>query len=249
MPGQTGQKDQALTSGRIAYGYDGTNSFPLLIDSSGRIILPASTVAIGKVDVRNTETIQTELYAAASLAASSQALSSVISLIGIKQATFFIDHGRAATGAFGTNGTEYRIEGSQKAAGNDTWVPLVSYLAQSAVAMSAAASGNHAAGAGTITILSGTATAAGSLLFWANTASAGSSEWLKVTAITGTASFNIQDALTNAQSAAVSIYSQAERIPLSLNVESITRARVVINNNASGTTQAIYSRIACITEL
>ena len=53
----------------------------------------------------------------------------------------------------------------------------------------------------------------------------------------------------NAQSAAVSIYSQAERIPLSLNVESITRARVVINNNASGTTQAIYSRIACITEL
>ena len=249
MPAQTGQKNQALITGRIAYGYDGTDAYPFKVNTSGHIIIGAGTAAAGTVAVSNIETIQTELYAAASLAASSQAASTILSLVGIKRATFFIDHGRAATTAFGTNGTEYRIEASQKASGNDTWVPIASLLADSAVAQSCAASGNHAAGAGTITILSGTAVAIGDEIFWANSATPGNSEWMRVTAVSGTASFNILYPLTYAQSAAVSMYTKAQRIPLSLNVEAITRARVIVNNNASGTTLAVYSRVAAITEL
>ena len=247
MPGQTGQKDQALISGRITYGYDGTNAYPLKVDSSGQLILPASTVAIGKVDTRVTETIQTEMVAISSIAASVQVVSAALSLVGVKKATFLIDHARAGSAAFGTNGTEYRIEVSQKAAGNETWRTLASVLASSAVAQTCASSGNYAAGAGTITILSGTALTLGDVYFWLNGAAA-SCEWLKVSAISGTVNFNILDGLTNAQAAASAIVGGAQQFVLTVDVEAITRARVVVNNNASGTSQAIYSRAACITE-
>ena len=246
MP-QKGAANQDLISGRLVYGYDGTDTRAIKVNTDGAIILPASTVNIGEVDTLVTETIQTELLGITSIAASVQQLSSTLSVVGIKKATFFIDHARAGSAAFTVNGTEYRIEASQKAAGNETWRTLASVLASSVVAQTCAASGNYAAGAGTITILSGTALTLGDVYFWLNGAAA-SSEWLKVTAISGTASFNIQDGLTNAQAAASAIVGKAEHFVLVADMEPITRVRVVVNNNASGTTQAIYSRIACITE-
>ena len=223
--------NQVLITGRKGYVWDSTNWRPQLADTAGAI------------QTSNLETIQTELYAAASLAASSQAASTVLSLIGVKRAMFFIDHGRAGSAAFGTNGTEYRVEVSQQATGNDTWRSLASVLASSAVAATLASSGTHAVGAGTITILSGTAAVRDTLYLFQT----GTIEWMRSTAVSGTASFNILDALTYAH-AAGTISAGAEQFVLSLNVEAVTRARVAINNNASGTTQAIYSRVACITE-
>ena len=246
MP-DTGQTNQALITGRIVYGYDGSNAYPLKVNTSGEPILPASTVNIGEVDTLVTETIQTELLAITSIAASVQQISTTLSLVGIKKATFFIDHARASSAAFSTNGTEYRIEASEKAAGNETWRTLASVLASSAVAQTCAASGNYTAGAETITILSGTALTLGDVYFWINGAAA-SAEWMKVRAISGTASFTILDGLTNAQAAASAIVGLAEHFVLFLDVEPITRVRVVVNNNASGTAQAIYARVACITE-
>ena len=246
MP-DTGQTNQALITGRIAYGYDGSNAYPLKVNSSGEPILPASTVNIGEVDTLITETIQTELLAITSIAASTQQASTILSMVGIKKATIFIDHARAGSAAFGTQGTEYRVEASQKAAGNDTWRTLASVVASSAAAQTCASSGNYTVGAATITILSGTALTLGDKYFWVNGAAA-SCEWMRVAAISGTASFTIQDGLTNAQAAASAIVGKAEHFVVSLDVESITRLRAMANNNASGTTQAIYARIACITE-
>ena len=219
-------------TGRKGYVWDGTNWRPQLADTAGAAKLS------------NVETIQTELVSAQSIAASTNVASTVLSLIGIKKATFFLDHGRAGSAAFGTNGTEYRIEVSQQASGNDTWRSLASVLASSAVAATLASSGTHAAGAGTITILSGTAAVLDTLYLFQT----GTIEWLRSTTVSGTASFTLLDALTYAH-AAGTISAGAEHWALTLNVEAITRARVVINNNASGTSQAIYSRVACITEL
>ena len=39
MPG-TGQKDQALITGRIAYGWDGSNAYPLKANSAGYLATP-----------------------------------------------------------------------------------------------------------------------------------------------------------------------------------------------------------------
>ena len=235
--------NQVLLTGRKGYVWDGTDWRPQASNTAGHIILGAGTAAAGTVAVSNVETIQTELYAAASVAASTNVASTVLSLVGVKRATFFIDHGRAGSAAFGTNGTEYRIEVSEQASNNDTWRSIASILASSAVAATLASSGSHAAAAGTITILSGTAAVRDTLYLFQT----GTLEWMRSTTVSGTASFDILDGLTYAH-AAGTISAGAEHFVLSLNVEAITRARVVINNNASGTTQAIAARIACITE-
>lgn len=244
-----GQIDKTENLGKIIYLTDGTNFFPVEASTAAnstmaRLVLGASTANIGDIDVLNTETILTELRAAGTLAASTVVLSSTISVAGVKRATVFIDHSRAATAAFTTNGTEYRVDISQKASGNDTWRALASVLASSAVAASAAASSDCAAGTTLVTITSGTAIPANDNICFTS----GTIEWVRSTIATGTASFNIIDGTTYGHASATGLFGSAEHFVVSLNLEAATRLRVVINNQASAGTQPIVSRIACITE-
>jgi hypothetical protein len=235
--------DQVLQTGRLAYGDDGTNQYPVKVDSSGNITIGASTASIIK-------TVQTELMASSVVAASTMVKSSELSLTGIKQATFFIDHGRATTVAFGAlGGTNYIIQGSEKAIGNDTWRALTTFVCSSAAASSALSSGAVAPLATTITILSGTAFVENDLIMWANTAAPSTStEWARVMAVATTVSFTVLDPVTYAQGSTVVITNQAEHFVHTLNTRSLVRARVVVNNTA-GTTAIIRSRIAAITEV
>lgn len=206
--------------------------------------LAGNTAGVGSLNVISTPTVQTALLAAQTIAASTNVLSSTVSVSGVKRVTVFIDHARAATAAFGTNGTEYRVEVSAQTSGNDTWSPIASVLCASAVAASAAASSNCAAGTTLVTITSGTAIPANEWIAFTS----GTIEWVRSTIATGTASFNILDGTTYGHASATGIFAGAEKFILSLNVEAQTRMRTVVNNLASGTSQNIASRIAYITE-
>ncbi len=208
--------------------------------------LPAGTNNIGDVDVVSTETIQTELLAITAVAADAQQKSSELSLVGIKKAAVFIDHGRTAATAFVGAGTEYRVEVSEKATGNDTWRTIASHVCGIATASQITADGAEAIGQ-TVIEIGATTPAVGDILFWEN-ATLALSEWMKVVAIAAGTTFTILDGLTNAQAAAKLIYNQAEQRVLLLDVEAYTRMRVVVNNNNGSTNVAIKSRIACITE-
>ena len=84
--------------------------------------VPYHLVAIGK-------TIETELQAIVAVAADAQSISSTLTLTDMRKVAIFIDHGRDATSAFVGAGTEYRVEVSEKATGNDTWRPIASATA------------------------------------------------------------------------------------------------------------------------
>jgi len=238
-----GQSNQTLITGRTAYGFDGTNAYPLKVAGSANL-------GILETDTRNTETIQTELLAATSIAASTETISTVLSVVGVKQALIFIDHGRASTAAFGGNGTEYAVQVSQKASGDETWRTIASVLASSVAAASALSATSVLAGTSVVGITSGTNFAVGDIIVVANTTTPANIEWCTVKAISGTANFTIRDALTYdiAAGTAQTMYTKAEHFTLNLDVAAATRIRVVANNIASGTTNAVYSRIACITE-
>jgi hypothetical protein len=232
-----GRVDQTLITGRTAYGKASDGRFyPVTVDANGNIV---QSIA---------QTVQTELLASSAVAASVVIKSSELSLTGVRQATFFIDHGRSTTVGFGAlGGTNYMIQGSEKATGNDTWRTLATFVASSAGASSALSSGAVAAAATSITILSGTAFVAGDFIMWANTAApATSTEWARVTTVTGTASFTVMDGMTNAQGSTVVITNQAEHFVVTVDTGSLTRVRVVVNNT-TGTTAIIRSRIAAIT--
>ena len=238
MAAGQGNKDQILQTGRLAYGKASDGHFyPITVDADGNIQIPSN------------ETIQTELLASSAIAASVMVKSSELSLLGVKQATFFIDHGRTTEVAFGAlGGTNYLIQASEKAAGNDTWRTLATFVANSAACSTALSSGAVTAAQTSIVILSGTAFVVNDLIMWANTAAPSSStEWARVVTVTGTASFTILDGMTNAQGSTVVITNKAEHFVVTVDVGSLTRARVVVNNTA-GTTAIIRSRIAAITE-
>lgn len=221
-----GETNKIMPQGNLVYGLAGDgNAYPFPIN----------------------KTIQTELLTATTIAASTQTKSSVVSLTGATKVIFYIDHGRASTAAFGTQGTEYRVETSQKASGNDAWVVAATVTCASTVCLAIASSAAGTVAQTSIVITSGTAPTLGDLVSVANTATPANTEWLKVASVTGTASFTILDGLTYAYAAADTIFTQAERRTIAIDNAAYSRARIVINNNNSGTTQAIRSRIACIT--
>ena len=213
--------------------------------------LAAILAAFGAVTIAETtitKTIETELLGITLVAAGAQQLSAELALTNMKKATIYIDHGRTATTAFVVAGTEYRIEASQKATGNDTWRTIASVECIITAATAITADGNEAAGQTLIEIGANTP-AIGDILFWQKTApNLAQSEWMKVVAIVGGTSFTIPDGLTNAQLAAEIIYNKAEQFVLSLDVSSFTRLRVVVNNNNGTTNVEVASRIAAITQ-
>ena len=212
-----------------------------------KTVAVASTVTAGTVAVSNIETIETELIAPVLVAGSTQVLSSTLSVVGVKQGTFIIDHAKASTAAFTTNGPEYRIEVSAESTNDDTWRPLASFVAGSAVAASAAASSDVAAGTTLIKITSGTAMVLGDIVCFTNPAS--SAEWTRATVVTGTASYVPQDATRFGHASATGIFGGGEHFVASVDLESVTRVRVVVNNNNSSGTQPIVARAALITAL
>ncbi len=231
-PSGMGNVNQTLITGRTTYVYDGTDLRPTRGDTDGNIKVSA------------VKTVETELRAAAAIAASTQALSSVLDLAGIKKATFIIDHARGNTVAFTDPGTEYRIETSAKATGNDAWAAMTTWSASSAACSSAAASSDCAAGTTIVKITSGTAMVASGWICFTS----GTIEWVKPVAVSGTASFTVQDATTYAHVSATGMFSGAEKFVVSIDAEPHIRARVVTNNNASASTNPIFNRISCITE-
>ena len=246
-PSGMGNPNQALPTGRTVYVYDGTDLIPLKANTAGEIVLGAGTATAGTVAVSNIEAIGTEMMGIRIVAASTVVASTIQSLIGAKQATFFIDHGRGSTVNFAGSGTNYLIQGSQKAAGNDTWRTLATFEADSAACSSALSSGAIAPAATVIVILSGTAFVRNDIVFIADTTAATASEWVRVIQPTGTASFTILDGAGTAHASTEVLYNKGEQFTVTVDCSSLTRARVVVNNNPSATNQPIYSRVAVIT--
>ncbi len=195
--------------------------------------------------------IETELLGITKVAANAQQLSSELDLSdNLKNAvSILVDIGRTATTAFVGAGVEIRVEVSEKASGNDAWVPIATHACEIVAASQITADGNEAAGS-TVIECGATLPAAGDIIFWEHTTLA-NSEWGKVVTIVsigGSESFTLQDGLTNAQLAAKSIYNKGEHIVFLLDCSIYTRLRVVINNNNGATNAQVAARVAAITK-
>lgn len=199
----------------------------------------------GKINIAPAvKTIQTELLAITAVAANAQQKSSTLDVSSIDKAAIFIDHARDIATAFVGNGTEYRIEVSEKATGNDSWRTLYSVVCGIATASSIVMDAQEAAGQ-TLIEIGATTPTVGDYVFFKN-AAIGNSEWGKVVAINAGVSFTLQDGLTNTQ-AAITLFNKAEQFVLNLDLKVATRLRVVVNNSKGTTNRAIVSRIAIIT--
>lgn len=192
---------------------------------------------------KTSKAINPELLAITAVAANLQQKSSTLDLTNIKQATIFIDHARDAAAAFVGAGTEYRIEVSEKSSGNDTWRTITSVVCDITAASSIVMDADEAVDQ-TLIEIGATTPAVNDIVFFKN-ATLANSEWGKVVAINAGVTFTLLDGLTNAQ-AAITLFNKAEQFVITLDTKSLTRLRVIVNNNNGSTNQNIVSRIAAI---
>lgn len=207
-----------------------------------------STKVALMVDKIITKSIQAELKAITAVAADAQSVSSTLDLSGqIKKVTILIDHAKDNASASVGQGTEYVIQVSEKASGNDTWRTLTSFTAAITVPVSVVTDAEEAAGQ-TVIEISAVLPAVGDILFFKH-ATIGSSEWANIVAVVsaGAAStITLESGLTTTQ-AQGTYYTQGELFVVVLDVEAITRLRVVCNNMKGTTNRAVVWRCAAIT--
>lgn len=190
-----------------------------------------------------TKTIQTELKAVTNVSAGAQSISSVLDVSSVFGVAIYIDVSPEATN---TPGTEFRIETSQKASGDDTWVPIAGTVSTTATVNSHAVDGTENAGATVIEETTTTGLALGQYIFLKNT-TLGNSEWNKLVALAASTSFTLLDALTNAQTGST-WYNRGERFPpFNIDCSYYKRLRVVCNNNYGSSPVAVNWRCAVTT--
>src|SRR3989304_8383665 len=148
------------------------------------------------------KTIQTELLIITAVAAGAQQLSSVGDISGKYQATVFIDHAKdnSDVAAMVGNGAEYRVQVSQKASGNDTWVDLPGGTVESAITASPAIAMDAEETAGATQIETGATLAVKNDWVFFKNATIANSEWGRVVSVVatgGSESFTLQAGLTN----------------------------------------------------
>lgn len=201
------------------------------------------------MSVAKSKIIETELQAIYIVAADEQKISSTLDLTEIGKVSIFVDHAKHAAGAAVGQGTEYSIQVSQKATGNDTWIPVQAFTASiTAPTAMLTDAGNNA---GVTSILIGSAVPPiGDIVFFYHYSTLASSEWAKIVGrgATGGAEYVYLENGLTAYQAAGYVYGYGERWGLlNIDVAAMTRLRVVCNNTLGTTNQKIIWRAAAIT--
>ena len=151
----------------------------------------------------------------------------------LRAIAFNILVGRAGGTAYTLNYPTLRIEASGKAAGNDTWIPLLAL--QPAVGASIAnttLNGAVSAGATTCVVTSATNIVRGDLLFLGHTTLTANYELVRIQTVSGT-TLTFEEACTNAHDTGALVTDQADVFFPAFDVSTFSRMRVVINNEGN----------------
>lgn len=183
-----------------------------------------------------TKTIQTAPIALQSVASGAVVLSSAIDVSSKFAGQVFIHFGRRATTAL-TLPTTFRVEASATASGDGHWYPIAVVSTEVAAAESEAVSGTVSSGTKVITVASTTNLAAGDSIYIDNGTIA-NSEWARIKSIVSNTSVTIEDNLVNAQTGAT-IYDQAQIIPILVDLSTVSRIRIVVDNSVAGQAVAV----------
>jgi len=192
-----------------------------------------------------TKTIQSELQGITSVAANAApSISAVKDVSTLISGLICIDFGLDS--ATTPVGTEFKVDCSMEASGNDAWrtLPGGRFITGTVAPSAITSDGTDASGATTIPI-GATTPALGDLVFRKHGTIA-LSEWCRVVAISAGVSYAIQDALTNDQATTVH-YNKAEYFMALFNFEGVKRIRVVCNNNYAASSASCVWRCALIT--
>jgi hypothetical protein len=178
------------------------------------------------------------LFALASTAASSVAISSALDVSTKMGGLLYVRFGRRSATAAGA-GVNIRLEASHASSGDNSWFPFTTFTTNFAAAEAEAVSGTVSAGTNVITVASTTNLAQGDVIYIDNGTIA-NSEWGRIKSIVANTSVTIEDNLVNAQTGST-LYDSAEIYPPVAIPEGAARIRAVVDG--SGFTQAFACEV------
>ena len=184
------------------------------------------------------------LFALASTAASSVALSSALDVSTAMGGLVYVRFGRRSATAAGA-GVNIRLEASHAASGDNSWYPFAQYVTAFAACEAEALTGTVAAAQAALTLASTTNLTAGDLIFIDNGTIA-NSEWGRIKSIVANTSVTIEDNLVNAQTGAT-IYDAAEIYTPAEIPAGAMRIRLVADGSLFTQAFALEARYSLIT--
>lgn len=184
------------------------------------------------------------LFALASTAASSVALSSALDVSTAMGGLVYVRFGRRSATAAGA-GVNIRLEASHATSGDNSWYPFAQYVTASAACEAEALTGTVAAAQAVLTLASTTNLTAGDLIFIDNGTIA-NSEWGRIKSIVANTSVTIEDNLVNAQTGAT-IYDAAEIYTPAEIPAGAMRIRLVADGSLFTQAFALEARYSLIT--
>lgn len=180
-----------------------------------------------------TKTVQTAPIAWQQVASAAQVISSAVDVSTVWAAEFFIRLGRRTGSAFTAGWPNVRIEGSSETSGNNTWIPLYQYQMQVGASIAnTTINGAVSANAATFVVTAATNIAVGDVLYLEDT-STSNYEIVRVKAVSGT-TITPEDNVVNAHANSAVVTDQAEEQPCQIDLSTVKRIRVVIDNSGSG---------------
>lgn len=184
------------------------------------------------------------LFALASTAASSVAVSSAVDVSTAMGGLVYVRFGRQSATAAGA-GVNIRLEASFASSGDNSWMPFAQYVSDFAACEAEAVSGTVSAGTNVITVASTTNLAAGDIIY-INNGTIANSEWGRIKSIVANTSVTIEDNLVNAQTGAT-IYDLAEIYTPAAIPEGAVRIRLVADGSLFTQAFALEARYSLIT--
>lgn len=188
--------------------------------------------------------VRTELKAITAVAADVQSISSELDLTQVDRVSIKIDHAKDNASASVGQGTEYVIQVSAKATGNDTWRTLQIFTMATTVPTAMIADN---AEVGPVIECGVVTPVVGDILFF-KLATLANSEWANVIARSDGISVTLENTLANAIAAGGTYYTQGSHMVAQLDVQAEVRLRVVCNNTKGSTNRACVWRASAITQ-
>ena len=168
------------------------------------------------------------LFALASTAASSRAVSSALDVSTKMGGQIYVRFGRRSATAAGA-GVNIRLEASMTSSGDNSWFPFSIFTTAFAACEAEAVSGTVGSGTNVITVAATANLTAGDIIYIDNGTIA-NSEWGRITSIVSNTSVTIEDNLVNAQTSST-IYDAAEIYAPIYMPEAAYRIRVVLDGS------------------
>jgi len=178
------------------------------------------------------------------VAANGISKSDVLDVSTIFLAQLYIHYCPTGVGAI-TVGPELQIQSTPFPTGDAGWLPIITpIIFGTTTPNSSAVDGSEPVGSTLVEEATTTGLANGQLIFFKN-AALQSSEFSRVQAVSGGASFTIFDGLTNAQTGST-WFNQGEHSAPIVDLGGVKRMRAVVNNNRNATARAIALRVGLV---